>query len=286
MDRFEVDGKVALVTGGARGIGFETARALHEKGASVVIVDRDAGGAELAAEKVGARAIGVGADVTDFEAMERSVEQAVEQFGGLDLVVANAGIGPPADTVRRTDPALFARVIEVNVLGVHRTVVAALPQLIARRGHVVVTASMYAYGNGMLGAAYGASKAAVAHLGRSLRVELAHHGVSVGVAYWGFIDTPMQHEGFGGSIGERLRASFPRTLTRMIGPEGAAAASVRGIERRAARIIAPRRWVPVFLLNGLIMPMFDRRYQRDAELQALMREADRVEPAVEEMTRA
>ncbi len=286
MDRFEVNGKVALVTGGARGIGLETARSLHEKGASVVIVDRDAGDAELAAEKVGARAIGVGADVTDLEAMERSVEQAVEQFGGLDLVVANAGVGPPVDTVRRMDPALFDRVIEVNVLGVHRTVIAALPQLIARRGHVVVTASMYAYGNGMLGAAYGASKAAVAHLGRSLRVELAHHGVSVGVAYWGFIDTPLAREGFAGSIGERLLASFPRLLVRTVEPEDCAAATVRGVERRAPRIIAPRRWVPVFLLNGLIMPLWDRRLERQAKLQALMREADRVEPAAREMTRA
>ena len=92
----------------------------------------------------------------------------------------------------------------------------------------------------------------------------------------------MAREGFGGSIGERLRASFPRALTRMIGPEGAAAATVRGVERRAPRIIAPRRWVPVFLLNGLIMPLMDRRYERQAKLQALMREADRVESGVPE----
>ena len=97
----------------------------------------------------------MGADVTDLEAMQRAVERAVEQFGGLDLVVANAGIGPPAATVRAMDPELFDRVIEVNVLGVHRTVLAALPQLTARRGHVVVVASMYAHANGMLGAAYG-----------------------------------------------------------------------------------------------------------------------------------
>ncbi len=281
MKTFEVNGKVALVTGAARGIGLETARALHEKGASVVIVDLDAGDAERAAEAIGARAIGVGADVTDLEAMQRAVEQAGEQFGGLDLVVANAGIGT-VGTVRATDPAVFDRVIEVNVLGVHRTVLAALPQIIARRGHVLVVASMYAHANGMLGAAYGSSKAAVAHLGRSLRVELADHGVSVGVAYWGFINTTLARETFGGPIGERLKAIFPRPLIRTIEPEVAAAATVRGVERRASRIIAPRRWVPVFLLNGLIMPLMDRRYERHAKLQALMREADRVEPGVPE----
>ena len=93
METFQVDGKVALVTGAARGIGLETARALHDKGASVVIVDLDEGDAERAAEAIGSSAIGVGADVTDLEAMQRAVEHAVEQFGGLDLVVANAGIG-------------------------------------------------------------------------------------------------------------------------------------------------------------------------------------------------
>ena len=282
MESFEVKGKVALVTGGARGIGLETARALHDKGASVVIVDLDAGDAERAAEAIGSSAIGVGADVTDLEAMQGAVKHAVEQFGGLDLVVANAGIGPPAATVRAMDPELFDRVIEVNVLGVHRTVLAALPQLTARRGHVVVVSSMYAHANGMLGAAYGASKAAVAHLGRSLRVELAHHGVSVSVAYWGFIDTPLAREAFAGSIGERLLATFPRPLVRTIEPEVAAAATVRGVERRAPRIIAPRRWVPVFRLNGLIMPLWDRRFERHARLQTLMREADRVEPAAPE----
>ena len=81
--------------------------------------------------------------------MQRAVERAAAQFGGLDLVVANAGIGT-VGTVRATDPAVFDRVIEVNVLGVHRTILAALPQIIARGGHVLVVASMYAYANGML----------------------------------------------------------------------------------------------------------------------------------------
>ena len=104
----------------------------------------------------------------------------------------------------------------------------------------------------------------------------------MGVAYWGFINTPLARETFGGSIGERLKATFPRALVRAVEPEVAADATVRGVERRAPRIIAPRRWVPVFLLNGLIMPLMDRRYERHAKLQALMREADRVEPGVPE----
>ena len=106
--------------------------------------------------------------------------------------------------------------------------------------------------------------------------------VSVSVAYWGFIDTPLAREAFAGAFGERLLATFPRLLVRAIEPEIAAAATVRGVERRAPRIFAPRRWVPVFRLNGLIMPLWDRRFERHTKLQALMREADRVESAVPE----
>ena len=102
------------------------------------------------------------------------------------------------------------------------------------------------------------------------------------VAYWGFINTRMAREGFGGSIGERLLATFPRPLVRAIEPEVAAAATVRGVERRAPRIIAPRRWVPVFLLNGLIMPLMDRRFERHAKLQAVVRDADPIGEGVPE----
>src|SRR6516165_9225450 len=101
MARYELSGKVALVTGGARGIGLETARALGGRAASVVIVDLDAAAAERAAAQVhNTRAVGVGADVTDRGAMQRAVAKTVERFGGLDVVVANAGIGPRLATFR------------------------------------------------------------------------------------------------------------------------------------------------------------------------------------------
>src|ERR1044071_9125791 len=92
MSAFDPNGKVALVTGAARGIGFETARQLHMRGASVVVVDLNASEAREAAERIGPRAIGIATDVTDHSAVMQSVAEAVEQFGGLDIVVANAGI--------------------------------------------------------------------------------------------------------------------------------------------------------------------------------------------------
>jgi NAD(P)-dependent dehydrogenase (short-subunit alcohol dehydrogenase family) len=212
MERYDLRGKVALVTGAARGIGLETARALGARGASVVLVDLDAGAAERAAAQVhDARAMGVGADVTDRAAMQRAVAGAVERFGGLDVVVANAGIAPRAATVRAMAPEKFERVLDVNLNGVYRTVDAALPEVVRRGGHVVVIASIYAFANGAGAAPYAMSKAGVEALGRSLRVELRPHGASASVAYFGWIDTQMVRQGIDADpMGDAMLARCPR----------------------------------------------------------------------------
>ena len=101
MASYSLSGKVALVTGGARGIGFATARALIARGASVTIADLDAEGTARAASQLhDSRAIGLGADVTDRGALQRAVADTVERFGGLDVVVANAGIASRVATFR------------------------------------------------------------------------------------------------------------------------------------------------------------------------------------------
>ena len=134
MPAYDLNGKVALVTGAARGIGFETARQMHVRGASVAVVDLDAEQAREAAERIGERAIGIGADVTDAGAMLAAVAETVERFGGLDVAIANAGIAPPkVATTRAMPPEEWERVIEVNLLGVWHTVRAALPQVSERK---------------------------------------------------------------------------------------------------------------------------------------------------------
>src|SRR4051812_31409084 len=109
---YPLPGKVALVTGAARGIGYETARLLHARGASVAIVDLELDDAQAAAVAVGERTMAIAADVTDAGAMEAVVEETVERFGGLDVVVANAGVAPPPRPMSVVDTAAFERVIE------------------------------------------------------------------------------------------------------------------------------------------------------------------------------
>ena len=281
MPEFNVAGKVALVTGAQRGIGWETARILHSKGAAVALVDLDEDLAKEAAERIAGdgRVIGIGADVTDREAMEEAVETTVETFGGLDIAVANAGIAPPTATVRVIDEEAFERTIEVDLLGVWRTVRAALPQVTERGGHVVVVASVYAFFNGVMNASYAMSKAGVEQLGRALRVELRPHGASASVAYFGFIDTRMVQDAFEDPIARRFEDTQPKLFLRRLPPSAAGEAIVTGIERRAPRIIAPRWWAIWSVLRGILNPLFDRRAERDARLQETVRMADAPERA-------
>lgn len=275
MSKYSLADKVALVTGGAQGIGLATARHLYERGASVVLVDLDPEATILAAEELGARAIGIGADVTDSGAMQDVVARAVDAFGRVDIVMANAGIAPAPATVRAMDPALFERVLDVNALGVYRTVHAALPQVVENKGQVIVVASVYAFVNGVMLAPYAMSKAAVEQLGRALRGELAQHGASASVAYFGFVDTAMVQEGFASSVAQRFEATFPSFLRRRLTAAQAGKAVADGIEDRAPRIIAPKRWTIYSVLRGLLNPLLDRRTERNATIQGILRDADK-----------
>jgi NAD(P)-dependent dehydrogenase (short-subunit alcohol dehydrogenase family) len=275
MPTYDLNGKVALVTGAARGIGFETARQMHMRGASVAVIDLDADQAREAAERIGARAIGIGADVTDDTAIKGAVAEAVERFGGLDVVVANAGIAQAkVATVRGIGSEEWERVFEVDLLGVWRTVRAALPQIVERKGHVVVTSSVYAFVNGMFNSPYAVAKSGVEALGRSLRTELLPLGASASVAYFGFVDTRMVQDALERPHTDRMLEIFPAFLLKRIKPDEAGAAVVRGIEARSPRIFAPKWWRYVSALRGLLNPVLDRQMERNAGATAAVREVE------------
>ena len=273
---YALPGRIALVTGGAQGIGWETARLLHARGCSVALVDIDSEAAECAAAALGDRALAIAADVTHAEAMSAAVDEVVDRFGGLDVVVANAGVAPPMRPMSVVDPEAFERTVEIDLLGVWRTVHPALPQVIERRGHVVVVASVYAFVNGVMATPYAVAKAGVEQLGRALRAELSIHGASAGVAYFGFIDTQMVRDSFEDPVTRRLEDVFPPALLRRLPPAAAGAAIVEGIERRAPRIVRPRWWRAWSALRGIVNPLLDARFGRDERMREAVREGERL----------
>jgi NAD(P)-dependent dehydrogenase (short-subunit alcohol dehydrogenase family) len=169
----------------------------------------------------------------------------------------------------------FDRVLAVNLGGVYNTVIAALPQIAQRRGHIVVTSSVYAFVNGMGTAPYAMAKAGVEQLGRALRVELVPHGASAGVAYFGFIDTEMVHLAIDKDpVAEQMQSLIPKVFRKRLTPAQAGEAVARGVERRAPRTIAPKRWAAFSALRGIVNPLLDDYLTKDAATQEIVRELD------------
>jgi NAD(P)-dependent dehydrogenase (short-subunit alcohol dehydrogenase family) len=276
-----VNGKVALITGGANGVGAEVARRLHGKGAKLVLTDLDEGQLKEVASALGEDVLTVVADVRDLAAMQGAVDKGIERFGGIDIVMANAGIGVYG-SVLNVDPAAFKTLIDVNALGVFHTVRAALASVIERRGYVLIVSSAAAYAAIPGASSYNLSKAGVEHFATGLRLEVAHHGVDVGSAHMLWIDTPLVRES------KADLASFRELINRLPGPlskttsvEECGEAFIKGIEGRKRHIDCPSwvgllRWLKP-LLSTPIGELQTRKLapqllpQMDAEVAALGR---------------
>jgi NAD(P)-dependent dehydrogenase (short-subunit alcohol dehydrogenase family) len=141
---------------------------------------------------------------------------------------------------------------------------------------VVVVASVYAFVNGALATPYAASKAGVEQIGRALRAELALHGASASVAYFGFIDTAMVRDAFEDPVAKRFEDAYPGFLTRRLTPAAAGEAIVEGIQRRAPKIIRPRWWRAYSVLRGIVNPLFDAQLERDQRLRDAVRDSERL----------
>src|SRR6202022_2070501 len=241
-----VNGKVAFITGGARGIGAEVARRLHGKGAKLVLIDLDeAPLKDLVAELGEDTVMPAVAAVRDYSAMRRAADDAAERFGGIDFVIANAGVASYG-SVQQVDPEAFKGVIDVNVVGVFNTVRAALPAVIDRRGYVLVVSSLAAYAAFPGMAPYAAAKAGIEQFANVLRLELAPLRVDVGSAHMSWIDTPMiQDVKADLSTFQELLTTSPGPVSKTTSVDKCADAFVRGIEGRKHRVNCPR-WVGFF----------------------------------------
>ncbi len=166
-----LDGQIALVTGGGRGIGASIARELAAAGAKVAVSARTAEQVEEVASEIGGLA--VVADVTKGDEVEAMIGKVESELGPIDLLVANAGIGTRGGSTWEVDPEEWWRVLEVNMRGVHLSCRAVIPGMLERgRGRIVITGSGAAYLPGSSGTAYSSSKAAVCRYGETLANEL------------------------------------------------------------------------------------------------------------------
>lgn len=237
-DRPRIARPRVLITGAARGIGAALAHRLSERGSSVALTG-------LEAPLLAKVAAGCGdapwreCDVADRERVETTVADLVAELGGLDVVVANAGIGAQM-TLIGGDHQIMERTLAVNALGAYSTVACAGPHISHPGGYALMISSAAAGLHLPLMSAYCASKAAVEAIGDCLRIELAPSGARVGVAYFAEIETDMTARGMRTQAAARLTAHglFARTSSLDVAID----ALERGIDRRARRVYAPR-WV-------------------------------------------
>ncbi|MFG2961192.1 SDR family NAD(P)-dependent oxidoreductase [Streptomyces sp. NPDC048291] len=272
MTTYELDGKVVLITGGTGGLGSATTRTLVARGARVGIVDLHPQTPEIAARISPSGVFGITADVCDRDALRDAVGVLCERFGRVDIAIANAGIMGRGATLRTMPAAAIDKVLAVNVNGVINTVNAAMEQVVANQGQIVLISSVFAFLNGAGALPYAMSKAAVEQLGRGLRVELARHGASATTAYFSLIQTDMIKHGVDEdpAIAEILSRTSPRPLLKRIEPDEAAQAIVKAVEHRSPRVIRPTRWTPLSTLRGVINPAIDARMAGDRTLRALL----------------
>ncbi|MBJ8343899.1 SDR family oxidoreductase [Antrihabitans sp. YC2-6] len=233
-------GRRVVVTGGARGIGEQVARLAAERGARVALIGLEAGRLEALADELGPSATWREADVRDGAALRSAIDEVAVVMGGIDCVVANAGV-VAYGTVRQAEEDSFVKVLDVNLNGTFRTLKFATPHLERSRGHVVVVASALSFLSLPSMASYGASKAGVEMLALAYRQEVAHLGITVGLVHPSWIDTDLVR-GAAQDLPsfDRLRAELPYPGNVTTSVDTVAEAIVDGLTSRRARVYVPR----------------------------------------------
>jgi NAD(P)-dependent dehydrogenase (short-subunit alcohol dehydrogenase family) len=213
--------------------------------------------------------------VTDANALERTVADVARHFGGIDVAVANAGVHF-VGSVATAPPEQLERELEVNLLGVVRTVRAAAPHVVERSGYMLNVASLAAVAHAPLMGVYAASKAGVEALTDSLRQELRVTGTRVGCAYFGFIDTDLVRAGLAHPSSRAVERLMPRFVRAPVPVHVAVDAIERAVEGRLARVWAPRYVGALLAARGLVQPLFEQRAMRS---RLLPRALEHAEPA-------
>ncbi|MCP9956308.1 SDR family oxidoreductase [Streptomyces sudanensis] len=231
-------GRTAVVTGAARGIGEAIALRLAERGAAVALVGHEGDALARVRERLPTRAECWEADVTDDARMARVAAEVAARLGPPSVVVANAGVaegGPFAES----DPAVWRRIVEVNLVGSATTARSYLPALFATRGYFLQVASLASLGAVPMMSAYCASKAGVEAFAHSLRAEVAHRGVGVGLGYVNWTDTDMIRDAGTRPVLRELRGHLPPPARGVLPAPHVAARLVRAVEHRRPAVYVP-----------------------------------------------
>jgi NAD(P)-dependent dehydrogenase (short-subunit alcohol dehydrogenase family) len=271
----ELTGKRILITGAARGIGAALAEKLASQGARLALVGLEPEQLAAVAERCGEDTFVAEADVSNPEQVTAAVDAAAEALGGLDVVVANAGIAT-GGPLRSQDIRSWQRVIEINLLGVMYTDRAALPHLEQSRGYLLNIASTAAVLRGPGMSAYCAAKAGVEALTDCLRVEETSFGVEVGVAYFLFLDTDMVRDGEAEMpLLKRAKDEMPKPFSRTYPLAPAIDEVVAAISERRRRVSYPKWFMKLLPLRQLFSSAFVER-QAGKNTAESIREYDRL----------
>ena len=229
-----------VITGAARGIGEKVARVAAARGARLALIGVEPDRLVALADDLGPAASWWEADVRDRAALRSAMDDCAQKMGGIDFVVANAGV-VSYGTVRQVDDASFERVVDINLNGVFRTLKYATPHLERSRGHVTVVASALSFTPLAGMCSYAASKAGVEMLALAFRQEVAHLGITVGLVHPSWIDTDLvrgAEADFPSFRDLRRRLPYPGNVTTSV--DRAAGAIVDGLVRRRSRVYVPR----------------------------------------------
>ena len=244
--------RTAVVTGAARGIGAAVARGLAGRGARVALLGLEERELRRVADSLPGGAAAWPVDVSDETAMEQTAEQVRRTMGRPSVVVANAGVAAGGPLLG-SDPAVWRRVVEVNLTGSATTARVFLPDLLETRGYHLQVASLAALGASPLMSAYCASKAGAESFAHALRAEVAARGVAVGVAYVGWTDTDMIRAAERHDALRAVHAAMPWPAGRTRSAERVGEDLVRGAERRTAAVYTPA-WQRLVRVGGALLP--------------------------------
>jgi NAD(P)-dependent dehydrogenase (short-subunit alcohol dehydrogenase family) len=259
MPRYQLAGRTVLLTGSTGGLGTALAKRLRESGAKLALLDLNRMAAEAQAASLGGPALARGwhADVTDLASLESATNAAAAHFGGIDVVIANAGIDT-VGSLTSLEPSVFERVIDVNLNGVWRTFRAGVSHVQQTRGYLLAISSMAAFVHSPLQASYTASKAGVWAMCNSIRLELRHLGVDVGTAHPVFFRTPLTDDLLADPAGREVWGGNESGLWKMIPMETVLRELLAGIEARADTIVIPRRNSLIGMAPGVFRPLIER----------------------------